>query len=66
MIKDTEKFALAVISSSSPDLSIADKIKLYEETIQAVENHNQPQLEAQKQQHTDNAKAFMEAFSKNI
>lgn len=48
-----EKFALAVVSSSNPDLSISDKVKLYEETVEFIENHNQEKLEEAKQRVKD-------------
>ncbi|MCB8556828.1 hypothetical protein [Streptococcus vestibularis] len=50
---DAEKFALAVVSSSNPDLSISDKVKLYEETVEFIENHNQEKLEEAKQRVKD-------------
>ncbi|HFK0962681.1 hypothetical protein [Streptococcus pyogenes] len=33
----SKNFSLAVVASSSSDLSIEDKIKLYEDTIIAIE-----------------------------
>lgn len=50
---DTEKFALAVIASSSCELSVEDKLKLYEETVEFIEKHNQDKLEEAKQRVKD-------------
>ncbi|TWT12048.1 hypothetical protein [Streptococcus sp. sy004] len=62
MIIDAEKFALAVVSSSSSELSIKEKIKLYEDAVQTVKDYNQPQIENQQQQNIDNAEAFLKIF----
>lgn len=63
MLIEAKSFALAVVQSSSPDLSIQDKIKLYEEAYQAIELHNKPILEEQKEQRQKNTDAFLKAWT---
>lgn len=46
-ISNSKDLALAIVASSSPTLSIEDKIKLYEDAYEAVEAHNKPIIEAE-------------------
>ena len=41
-ISNSKDLALAIVASSSPTLSIEDKIKLYEDSVEAIEQHNLP------------------------
>ena len=50
MVIPAQEFALAVVASSSDNLTIADKIKLYEEAYEQVVTHNKEQREANKPQ----------------
>lgn len=60
-----KEFALAVVTSSSPDLSVEDKIKLYEDAYESVEAHNKPIIEAEAKQRADNAEAFLKAYGRD-
>ena len=65
MVKiNPKEFALAVVTSSSPNLSIEDKIKLYEDAYEAVMNHNKPIIEAEEKQNAENLDAFLDAFGR--
>lgn len=48
MLIPAHEFALAVVSSSSPELSIADKIALYEKAFEEVVEHNKQQPKSSK------------------
>ncbi|HGA4648570.1 TPA: hypothetical protein ACISS5_000164 [Streptococcus pyogenes] len=52
----SKNFSLAVVASPSSDLSIEDKIKLYEDTIIAIEALNKPLIDAKNKKITDNFK----------
>ncbi|HEP2915327.1 TPA: hypothetical protein ACP0KJ_001381 [Streptococcus pyogenes] len=49
-ISNSKDLALAIVASSSPTLSIEDKIKLYEDSVEAIKKHNLPFVEAEKQE----------------
>lgn len=60
----SKDFALAVVASSSPDLSIQDKIKLYEEAVLAVQEHNKPLVEAERKKSAESSKVLAEALGR--
>lgn len=65
MVKiNPKEFALAVVTSSSSNLSVEDKIKLYEDAYEAVMNHNEPIIEAENKQSAENLDAFLDAFGR--
>ncbi|WP_242258154.1 hypothetical protein [Streptococcus thoraltensis] len=65
MVKISPKeFALAVVTSSSPNLSIEDKIKLFEDAYEAVEIHNKPIVEDEKEEAAKRHKAITEAYTR--
>lgn len=65
MVKiEPKEFALAVVTSSSPNLSVEDKIKLYEDAYEAVMKHNKPIIEAEEKQNAKNLDAFLDAFGR--
>ncbi|HEQ6276827.1 TPA: hypothetical protein VHJ35_001388, partial [Streptococcus pyogenes] len=51
-------------ASSSPTLSIEDKIKLYEDSVEAIKQHNLPFVEAEKQEQINNGKVIAEALER--
>lgn len=70
IISNVNELALAIVSSSSPELSIEDKIKLYEDSleaikaIKAIKAHNQPFIDAENKKRADNSKALAEALGR--
>ena len=40
IITDIHQFAIAVVQSSSPDLSVEEKINLYNEAVEKAEKNN--------------------------
>lgn len=66
MVKiNAREFALAVVTSSSPELSVEDKIKLYEDAYEAVNAHNKPLIEAEQKQQSENTEAFLKAMGRD-
>lgn len=63
-ISNSKDLALAIVASSSPTLSIEDKIKLYEDSVEAIEQHNLPFVEAEKQEQINNGKVIAEALGR--
>ncbi|WP_438835643.1 hypothetical protein [Streptococcus pluranimalium] len=63
-ISNSKDLALAIVASSSPTLSIEDKIKLYEDSVEAIEQHNLPFVEAEKQKRINNGKVVTEALER--
>ncbi|HEN6998294.1 TPA: hypothetical protein ACUJOP_002043 [Streptococcus agalactiae] len=59
-ISNSKDLALAIVASSSPTLSIKDKIKLYEDSMEAIKKHNLPFIEAEK----ESAKMSRDALTK--
>lgn len=64
IISNVNELALAIVSSSSPELSIEDKIKLYEDSLEAIKAHNQPFIDAKNKKRADNSKALAEALGR--
>ncbi|HEL1769671.1 hypothetical protein [Streptococcus suis] len=64
IISNVNELALAIVSSSSPELSIDDKIKLYEDSLEAIQVHNQPFIDAENKKRADNSKALAEALGR--
>ncbi|HEL2571522.1 TPA: hypothetical protein TZ697_000722 [Streptococcus suis] len=62
IISNVNELALAIVSSSSPELSIEDKIKLYKDSLEAIEIHNNPFIDAENKKRADNSKALAEAL----
>ena len=60
MIIDAEKFALSVLSSSDPQLSLEQKANLYEEAFNFMVERNKPFIEKQK---IESAKARQETYN---
>ncbi|MGQ7686553.1 hypothetical protein ACTGVB_05215 [Streptococcus suis] len=48
IISNANELTLAIVSSSGPELSIDDKIKLYKDSLEAIEIHNKPFIEDEK------------------
>lgn len=63
-ISESKDLALAIVASSSPTLSIEDKIKLYEDSLEAIKQHNLPFVEAKKQEQINNGKVIAEAYDR--
>lgn len=64
IISNVNELALAIVSSSSPELSIEDKIKLYEDSLEAIKAHNQHFIDAENKKRADNSKALAEALGR--
>lgn len=64
IIKHSHELALAIVQSSSPDLSIEDKIKLYEDARSVIKKHNEPQIEAENKRLAENQEAYLKAFGR--
>ena len=64
IISNVNELALAIVSSSSPELSIEDKIKLYEDSLKAIKAHNQPFIDAENKKRAENSKALAEALGR--
>lgn len=64
IIKKVDELALAIVSSSSSELSVDDKIKLYLEAKQAIEDYNRPLVEKQREDDKLKSQASRDAFSK--
>ncbi|MGT2745326.1 hypothetical protein ACVRW4_08405 [Streptococcus phocae subsp. phocae] len=63
-ISNSKDLALAIVASSSPTLSIEDKIKLYEDSVEAIKQHNLPFVEAEKQERINNGKIVAETLGR--
>ncbi|EHI70617.1 hypothetical protein ACVRY7_00860 [Streptococcus ictaluri] len=63
-ISNSKDLALAIVASSSPTLSIKDKIKLYEDSVEAIKQYNLPFVEAEKQEQINNGKVIAEALER--
>lgn len=63
-ISNVNELALAIVSSSSPELSIEDKIKLYEDSLEAIKAHNKPFIDAENKKRADISKALAEALGR--
>ncbi|HEP1509796.1 TPA: hypothetical protein ACI78C_001720 [Streptococcus pyogenes] len=63
-ISNSKDLALAIVASSGPTLSIEDKIKLYEDSVEAIKQHNLPFVEAEKQEQINNGKVIAEALER--
>lgn len=63
-ISNSKDLALAIVASSSPTLSIEDKIKLYEDAYEAVEAHNKPIIEAENERWAKDVEAFLDTFGR--
>ncbi|CCW39574.1 hypothetical protein [Streptococcus agalactiae] len=63
-ISNSKDLALAIVASSSPALSIEDKIKLYEDAYEAVEAHNKPIIEAENERRAKDVEAFLDTFGR--
>ncbi|MEQ9763220.1 hypothetical protein ABPS01_00840 [Streptococcus sp. ZJ151] len=64
IIHKIDELALAIVSSSSPDLSIDDKIKLFIESRQAIEEYNRPLIEAKREVDKAKSRTSHDAISK--
>ncbi|NYS33288.1 hypothetical protein HZZ02_05770 [Streptococcus danieliae] len=53
-----EKFALAIVSSSSPQLSLEEKFKLYQDAYKMADEHNQDIADKQVQDILDSVDVF--------
>lgn len=62
IINKVDELALAIVSSSSSDLSIDDKIKLYLESRTAILEHNKPFVDEENTNRQGNFKAFKRSF----
>ncbi|EMC0662991.1 hypothetical protein [Streptococcus agalactiae] len=63
-ISNSKDLALAIVASSSPTLSIEDKIKLYEDSVEAIKQHNLPFVEAEKEKQINNSKVVTGALGR--
>lgn len=63
-ISNSKDLALAIVASSSPALSIEDKIKLYEDAYKALEAHNKPIIEAENERRAKDVEAFLDTFGR--
>ncbi|HEL2265197.1 TPA: hypothetical protein U1Z40_002103 [Streptococcus suis] len=64
IISNANELALAIVSSSGPELSIDDKIKLYKDSLEAIEIHNKPFIEDEKKKRAENSKALRRALGR--
>lgn len=62
MIIDPNQFALSVVQSSSPELTIQDKITLYKEAYTSIEEHNKVAQEQENKQAAKEQNDFLYAF----
>ncbi|HEM3698899.1 TPA: hypothetical protein U1C85_001983 [Streptococcus suis] len=64
IISNANELALAIVSSSSPELSIKDKIKLYTDSLEAIKDYNKPFIDAEKKKRAENSRALARALGR--
>ncbi len=64
IVSNVNELALAIVSSSSPELSIEDKIKLYEDSYSAIIEHNKPFVEAENKKKAERSSSLVQALDR--